>query len=78
VVRPGEAIAQIAPSNAPLVKRVEAQNIDKVKPVKKADAGFCLSHPTTALSKALSEQLRQMPCHRQATSRSIRRTPPMR
>jgi HlyD family secretion protein len=37
VVRPGEAIAQIAPSNAPLVvkARVEAQNIDKVKPSQK-------------------------------------------
>lgn len=37
IVRPGETLAQIAPSNAPLVvkTRVEAQDIDKVKPGQK-------------------------------------------
>jgi len=69
VVRPGEAIAQIAPSNAPLVvkARVEAQNIDKVKK-SQMQVSAC-PYPDYGTVK---NSCRDAP-HRQA--RSIRRTP---
>jgi len=72
-VRPGEAIAQIPPSNAPLVKaRVESQILTMKK---SPDAGFCLSLSGPRHSKALSEQLRQAPAIGKQRGGSIRRTP---